>query len=190
MTKDELRKQYIAKRKSLSHKQIMIATDLLLIQFQNLHLPAIETVLSYRPLLSKQEIDMEHFESYLQLTNPSVEFCYPVSDLQNSSFQAIATDADTDFSMNGWGIEEPTSNIVVDPMDIDVVFVPLLSFDSKGFRVGYGKGFYDRFLAQCRPDAIKVGFSYFPPEEKIDDINNFDIPLNFGITPEKIYVFS
>lgn len=190
MTKQELRKIYTAKRKALSHKQIMIATDLLLIQFQKLHLPFVETVLSYRPIHSKQEIDMEPFESYLQLTNPSVEFCYPISDLKSNTFKAIGTNSETIFVINAWGIEEPKSDIFVDIESIDIVLLPLLTFDKKGGRVGYGKGFYDRFLAYCRPDVIKIGFSYFPPEEKISDVNAYDIPLNFGITPEDSYVFS
>ena len=189
MTKETLRKRYLEKRKALSHKQIMVATDLLLIQFQNLHLPALDTVLSYRPILSKQEIDMEHFESYLQLANPSVTFCYPVSNPQNLTFQAVATDTDTAFKINKWGIAEPDSDIARNPLEIDLAFIPLLAFDKKGFRVGYGKGFYDKYLSQCRPDIVKVGFSYFPPEEKISDVTGLDIPLDFGITPEEIYVF-
>lgn len=189
MTKSALRKEYLDKRKALSHKQVMLATDLLLIQFQNLHLPSLETVLSYRPIHSKQEIDMEHFESYLQIIHPSLTFCYPVSDLDDWSFKVVATDSDTEFTTNPWGIEEPQSKEIVDPKSIDLVFVPLLTFDKKGFRVGYGKGFYDKFLAQCRPDIVKVGFSYFPPIEKITDTNNLDVKLNFGITPEEIYVF-
>jgi len=190
MTKEELRKIYLEKRKALSHKQTMVETDLLLIQFQNLHLPSFENVLSYRAIASKQEIDMDIFESYLELTNPSTTFCYPVCDLQTCTLQAISTDSETAFSVNKWGIEEPQSNTILSPKDIDIVFVPFLAFDEKGFRVGYGKGFYDRFLSLCRPDVLKVGFSFFPPEKNISDVNDFDIPLHIGITPEKIYVFS
>ena len=75
------------------------------------------------------------------------------------------------------------------PAEIDLVFVPLLAFDKKGFRVGYGKGFYDKWLAGCRPDCIKVGFSYFEPVESIDDRHEFDVPLNLCITPHNVYVF-
>jgi 5-formyltetrahydrofolate cyclo-ligase len=55
--------------------------------------------------------------------------------------------------------------------------------------VGYGKGCYDRFLALCRPDIIKIGFSYFEPINEISDTDKFDIPLNYCITPERIYEF-
>ena len=70
-----------------------------------------------------------------------------------------------------------------------MVLVPLLNFDEEGNRVGYGKGYYDRFLAHCRPDCIKVGFSYFEPLDSIDDVHEYDIKLDYGITPGGIFVF-
>jgi 5-formyltetrahydrofolate cyclo-ligase len=69
------------------------------------------------------------------------------------------------------------------------VLVPLLAFDESGYRVGYGKGFYDRFLQQCRKDVLTVGFSYFDAIDKIEDTHQFDVPLNYCITPHRIYEF-
>ncbi len=89
-----------------------------------------------------------------------------------------------------WGILEPQSGIKIKSNQIDVVFVPLLIFDMQGHRIGYGKGYYDRFLAQCRKETIKVGLSYFDPIERIEDIQSHDIPINFGITRDRIYEFS
>jgi 5-formyltetrahydrofolate cyclo-ligase len=70
-----------------------------------------------------------------------------------------------------------------------MVIVPMLAFDRQGNRVGYGKGYYDSFLKQCRPDCIKVGVCYFEPIAQIDDAGDFDVPLNFCITPQQVYVF-
>ena len=89
-----------------------------------------------------------------------------------------------------WGIPEPQSGIKINSNQIDVVFVPLLIFDLQGHRIGYGKGYYDRFLAKCRKETIKVGLSYFDPIERIEDIQSHDIPINFGITRDRIYEFS
>ena len=89
-----------------------------------------------------------------------------------------------------WGILEPQSGIKINSNQIDVVFVPLLIFDLQGHRIGYGKGYYDRFLAKCRKETIKVGFSYFDPIERIEDIQSHDIPINFVITRDRIYEFS
>jgi 5-formyltetrahydrofolate cyclo-ligase len=98
-------------------------------------------------------------------------------------------DEHTVFQDNQYGIPEPTAGIEVTSDMIDVVFVPLLAFDKKGNRVGYGKGYYDRFLAGCRNDVITIGLSFFPPVLSIDDIDFFDKKLDFCITPECVYAF-
>ena len=95
----------------------------------------------------------------------------------------------TTIKKNDYNIPEPIDGIKVPPSKIEVVFVPLLVFDREGNRIGYGKGFYDRFLSNCNKDVIKVGVSFFEAEEKIEDTGNFDIPLDFCITPNYIYAF-
>ena len=52
------------------------------------------------------------------------------------------------------------TNLHFDHDQIDVVFVPLLIFDKQGHRIGYGKGYYDRFLSKCKKDTIKVGLAW------------------------------
>ena len=91
--------------------------------------------------------------------------------------------------LNSWGIMEPIEGENIKPTEIDMVIVPLLAFDKKGNRLGYGGGFYDRFLSQCRPDVMKIGLSFFSPEEEDLPNEDTDIPLNFCVTPSKIYEF-
>jgi 5-formyltetrahydrofolate cyclo-ligase len=98
-------------------------------------------------------------------------------------------DDETVLQPNRYDIMEPAGGKVVAEDQIDVVIVPLLSFDEKGNRVGYGKGFYDRFLSRCREDVIKIGLSFFDAGKRIDDTDEFDIPLTYCITPGKIYEF-
>jgi len=64
-----------------------------------------------------------------------------------------------------------------------------MAFDLKGYRIGYGAGFYDRFLEQCRPGILKVGLSHFPPLDQLIDTNDHDMKLDFCITPYKVYKF-
>ena len=72
---------------------------------------------------------------------------------------------------------------------IEVVFVPLLGYDLKGNRVGYGKGFYDRFLSECKPETLKIGLSFFEPEELITDVFVEDVKLDYCVTPKETYQF-
>ena len=85
--------------------------------------------------------------------------------------------------------KEPYNNIFNDPEEIDLILVPLLAFDTYGYRVGYGKGYYDKFLKECREDLVKIGFSYFDPVDVIDDINAFDVKLTYCITPNANFTF-
>lgn len=95
----------------------------------------------------------------------------------------------TPIKKNKWNIPEPIDGIEVPPSKIDVVFIPLLAFDKQGNRLGYGKGFYDKFLAECKPDVVKIGLSLFEAEDNKIDTLTTDIPLDFCVTPNSIYKF-
>ena len=95
----------------------------------------------------------------------------------------------TKIKKNSYNVPEPVDGLEVPDAKIDVVFVPLLAYDKQANRVGYGKGFYDNFLSKCKPETIKIGLSFFPPEEKIDDVSENDVKLDFCVTPEEIFEF-
>jgi 5-formyltetrahydrofolate cyclo-ligase len=163
--------------------------DLMLIQFQRVDLPFLQSVLSYWPIGENNEPNTHLFTEYLKFKNPDIRICYPVSHFTTLTMQAVATDIDTPFEKKNLNIHEPNGGIVVPATEIEMVFVPLLAFDQKGFRVGYGKGFYDKYLAECADDCIKTGFCYFEPVHSVDDRHGFDVPLDLCITPQNIYVF-
>ncbi|MFN3446520.1 MAG: 5-formyltetrahydrofolate cyclo-ligase, partial [Bacteroidia bacterium] len=85
-------------------------------------------------------------------------------------------------------IPEPKTEGVFDGK-IDMVLVPLLAFDEAGFRVGYGKGFYDDFFTSLNSDCIKIGVNFFPPCEEIDDLREKDIALDYLVTPAEVLSF-
>jgi 5-formyltetrahydrofolate cyclo-ligase len=95
----------------------------------------------------------------------------------------------TKFQKNEYNIYEPVDGLEVPVSKIDVVFVPLLAYDKKGNRVGYGKGFYDKFLSKCREDIIKIGLSFFEPEDAIAAVSETDIRLDYCVTPMTVYNF-
>jgi 5-formyltetrahydrofolate cyclo-ligase len=190
MTKKELRILYRDKRAALSEKERLRMDDLLLVQFQKLSLPPhVSTLLSYWPLKQHTEVNTNLFTDYLLFRIPGLQLAYPVCDFTNSSMKALLVNDDTEFKLNQYGIAEPIDGIEINPAELDMVLVPLLAFDVNGYRVGYGKGFYDRFLARCNSDVLKIGFSFFDPVPLIAGIDRFDVPLSIGITPDKIYEF-
>jgi 5-formyltetrahydrofolate cyclo-ligase len=88
-----------------------------------------------------------------------------------------------------WGIQESASTDLIPTHELDMVLIPLLVFDARGNRVGYGKGFYDKLLSACRRDAQRIGISLFDGVERIDDVNSFDEPLHYCVTPDTVIRF-
>jgi 5-formyltetrahydrofolate cyclo-ligase len=189
MTKNHLRSIYKKKRIEISESEKLKLDDLLLIQFQSFDFTGIQLLLSYWPMENHSEPNVELMARYLRLMLPEMQIAYPEIDASDYSMQAILTDEDTDFKINNWGITEPIGTNIIPNYQVDLIFIPLLAFDERGYRVGFGKGYYDRYLAKCKPETIKMGFSYFEPVAQIADTNQFDVPLNYCITPQHIYEF-
>jgi len=189
MTKKDLRNLYRERRNTLSSKEKLKLDDLLLIRFQQLYFEDVHVLFTYWPKANAQEPNTHLFSGYLRHTISSLQITYPVTDHANYTMNAIRINEDTVYHTNGYGLTEPKDGELIEPADIDLIFVPLLVCDICGHRVGYGKGFYDRYLVQCREDSMKIGFSYFEPVEKIDDSDAFDVPLNYCVTPVKVYEF-
>jgi 5-formyltetrahydrofolate cyclo-ligase len=191
MKKFELRKYYLSKRKAISAEEMAIKsqqiTDLF---FQKFDLSTIKNIHTFLPIIKHNEIDTFLIIRYLQQNSPQINIVIPKiipekSELENYLFN------EKDLIENPWGILEPSgeNSIKILPEQIDLVIIPLLIFDKNGNRVGYGKGFYDRFLQQCKPETLKIGLCLEEPIEMIEDVNEFDVKMDFCITPNKIYEF-
>ena len=189
MLKKDARKLFRDKRNALTETEKLKADDLLLIQFQTVDLPFLQAAFSYWPIEENNEPNTHLFTEFLRFRNPEIKLAYPVSDFATRTMTAIAVDIDTDFTKRELDIFEPDEGEPLLPEELDLVMIPLLAFDITGNRVGYGMGFYDKYLAGCREDCIKVGFSYFEPLDIISDCTEFDVPLNLCITPQNVYVF-
>ena len=189
MIKKELRELYRTKRRELSESDRMRMDDLMLIQFQTVSLPFLQYLFSYWPIEENHEPNTHLFTEFLRFRNPELKIAYPVIDPTSITMNAIFTDVDTPFEKTGFNLFEPQKGELVLPEQLELVFVPLLCADQQGYRVGYGKGYYDKYLSECRPECLKVGFSYFEPIVAISDKAEFDVPLDLCITPGATYVF-
>ena len=189
MLKEEARRIYRNKRMELGEAERSKLDDLMLICFQKLELHFLHSILSYYPIAENNEPDTQIFTSFLQFRNPAVEIAYPRMNKGERNMDAVAASEDSAFIKGKFNVPEPVSDHILTPESFDLVFVPMLICDSFGYRVGYGKGFYDQYLAKCRNECIKIGLSYFQPIDKLEDKEQFDIPLNICITPQQAYVF-
>ena len=136
MLKAEARKLYKERRGALSVMDRVKLDDLLLIQLQTIQLPFITFLLSYWPIEHNHEPNTHLFTDYLEFQNPDLIICYPKSNFQDQTMQSVQTNDDTRFRKNEYDLYEPEEGVVVNPAGLDMIFVPLLSFDKKGFRIG------------------------------------------------------
>ncbi len=189
MTKEALRKIYKEKRNGISGRDNERWTDLILINFQKLDLPFINCVHTYLPIENQNEVDTENIIRYLKFKNPGLIVVVPKINLSAGEMKHYIFNDDVEMAANSFGIVEPVMGEKIMADEIDLVLTPLLAFDKCGNRIGYGKGFYDKFFPQCNKNVIRVGLSFFEAEEIIDDINPFDMPLHYCITPQSVYKF-
>ena len=189
MTKSELRKEYKKRRNNLSiHDQATLNEQL----FEKLRLLDWENytyIHVYLTLERFNEPDTTRLIKWLREFHPHIQLVISKSDFTNGSMQNYILNDQTELIENSYGILEPTEGDLVDELLIDLVFVPLLVVDIEGNRVGYGKGFYDRFLSKCRTDIKSYGISFFEPVQRISDVEEWDRRLTHCITPLHIYSF-
>ena len=187
MKKLELRPKYKALRKQLSGSEIEEMS--LAIANKLLTLPIWEKTYFhiFLPIKEHHEVNTE-FILHL-LSGKDKEIIISKSDFETRKMTHFLLTDNTRIKKNEYNIPEPVDGIEVPSHKIEVVFIPLLAFDTIGHRVGYGKGFYDKFLNECKPQTIKIGLSFFEAEELIEDVFEGDVQLDYCVTPEKIYSF-
>ncbi len=176
MNKNELRKINKEKRRSLL-KETVIEKSKKASEFfldSDIYKKA-KVIMLYYPL--GNETDTSDIFKKAQEDNKTV--VYPITDVKTNELTAVIADNETKFSKGGYSVFEPKSKNVVDKSLIDVVIVPGIAFDKSGYRVGFGKGCYDRFLENI--NAIKIGFCYdFQITDKIL-VDEYDICMNYLI---------
>ena len=187
MNKKELRAKYKKLRQELSideieDKSLAIANRILQLDIWD------KTY--FHLYLTIEELKEVETEFILQvLAGYDKEILVSKCDFESCGMTNYLLTDNTKFQKNQYNIYEPVNGIEVPNSKIEVVFVPLLAYDKKGNRVGYGKGFYDKFLSLCNEETIKVGLSFFEPEETIEDVFETDMRLDYCVTPTTSYDF-
>ena len=147
----------------------------------------------FLPLLARNELDTWEIIRWVWGEALPLRLAAPVVQADGTSLRHYELTPDTPLLTSRWGIAEPTATSATEvlPPQLDAVLVPLLYCDRTGQRVGYGGGFYDRFLAQCRPGTAFIGLNVLnePPGLPIADAELTDIPLTACITPGGVWKF-
>ncbi|HET8887064.1 MAG TPA: 5-formyltetrahydrofolate cyclo-ligase [Salinimicrobium sp.] len=187
MKKPQLREKYLKLRlrmtaEEIEEQSLLIANKLLELRIWDLNFYHL-----FLTITEKKEIDTEPILHILQGKDKNIVLSR--CNVNTGTLHNFLLTDNTIIKKNKWNIPEPVNGVEVPSEQIDVVFVPLMAYDKEGNRIGYGKGFYDNFLATCRENVIKIGLSFFDPEPHISEVYASDIALDFCVTPTQIFHF-
>jgi 5-formyltetrahydrofolate cyclo-ligase len=190
MDKTELRSQFLTRRGSLSKAEItqrsrQVASNL----FTHFDLSKIRCIHVFLTMKDRKEVDTSLIIDRIWRSHPQITTVVPRINRKEKKMECAVYDPMSRLIPNFWGIFEPLNTRVFPDSSVDVVIVPLIAFDKQGNRVGYGGGYYDKFLALCRSDCLKIGVSLFDPVDRIDGIADYDIRLDHCVTPDKVWSF-
>jgi 5-formyltetrahydrofolate cyclo-ligase len=187
MKKTAYRKIFKAKRKELSREEIDLysadITQHLLFHFE-LTGKHIHTFVS---IDGKKEINTRFLVNQLFAIDCKVSTS--ITHLSPDYLEHTRIFSHTKYGFDSFGIPTPQEIVPVKETDFDVVIVPLLCVDQHGNRIGYGKGFYDRFLSKCKPECVFIGLSLFAPVDERFEIEPWDVSLHYCVTPTEVISF-
>jgi 5-formyltetrahydrofolate cyclo-ligase len=187
MLKSQIRKQALQQRNALTAEELTLLSNQLLGQFKKLDLSTIKSIHIFLPIIVKKEPDTFLIIDWLEKHHPHIEIVVPKADFDSSLMNHFTYAGRDALLHNHYNIPEPQNAkpFIGTP---DMAIIPLLAFDLEGYRVGYGKGFYDRFLQNL--NTQKIGLSFFDAVGKINDVHLNDIRLDKCITPNGIVEFN
>lgn len=190
LTKANLRRAALAHRQALPTAEIahrsQQLSDLL---FQHFPVAEWRWLHVFLPIAARNEPDTWRIIRRVWAEGLAARLAVPVVPAAGGLLRHYELRPETPLHLNRWGIPEPESEenaeTEVAASAFDAVLVPLLAVDATGHRVGYGAGYYDRFLAQCRPTTLFIGLSVLTdaPVPRIADVHSGDVLLTAYLTP-------
>ncbi|MBT27446.1 MAG: 5-formyltetrahydrofolate cyclo-ligase [Flavobacteriaceae bacterium] len=186
LSKIEARVKYKNLRKHLTESEILYMSVDIANNLLKLNIWELKTFHLFMTKDENKEVDTKPIFDIL--IGKEKEIIIPKININRNSLDSYIFDEKTVFSLDKLMIPEPVNGILFNGK-IDVVILPLLAYDLDGNRIGYGKGFYDKFISNLKSEPLKIGVSYFSPEKSLE-FNNHDINLDYCITPNKIFSFS
>lgn len=187
MNKALARKNFKLKRLELTSSELKEFSRKIIFQLTNEFNFSEKLVNIFLPIQKFNEIDLSPLID--EVLSRKGLICINKTDFKNHSITPYLYSAKIKLEISDFGVPEPSNGTVISPKEINYVIVPLLACDKHGYRVGYGKGFYDAFLSQCNEKTTFIGVNHFNDLVQIDNIEEHDIPIHYLVTPEKVYKF-
>ncbi|WP_138429485.1 5-formyltetrahydrofolate cyclo-ligase [Fodinibius saliphilus] len=181
--KEELRSRLLEARESITAKAFSHGSKHIIGSLKDK--PAFleaDVIHCYVSMNSRGEVDTHHLLK--ELLNSDKDVIVPISNFADHTLSHIRLDSFDQLKENKWGVLEPDEGEEVSIDQVDLVVVPMVGGDECANRIGYGKGFYDRFLKDV--SALKIGLCFEQNIVPKLPVEEFDIPLDHIITEERI----
>ncbi len=182
MSKIRVRKETLTARTAISLQELVEKSEIITDLFLNSDIyKEANTIMAY--LDFRNEVKTEKIIKTAIADGKQVVIPISVVETRQLILSEIIN-YDIELEQGAYGILEPKKEFIreTDPNVVDVVLIPGVAFDERGYRVGYGAGYYDRFLERVRPDTKKVALSF----EMQIVVNAFedthDVPVDMIIT--------
>ncbi|MBX7127461.1 MAG: 5-formyltetrahydrofolate cyclo-ligase, partial [Cyclobacteriaceae bacterium] len=162
MIKQELREQYLARRFDLTEPEYDVLNVGLAEQFfRHINLQTAKVIHVFLPMLDRREPNTWKIIETIKAEHPHVTLVVP--RMKGDMLEHLVYEGHEQLVKGKWNVPEPKGGLPVPVSALDIVLVPMLICDVAGNRVGYGKGYYDRFLVGCRKNTLKIGVTHFKP---------------------------
>ncbi len=187
--KDVIRRKLMQQRQSLQAAYVNDASQKIVNHLINL-VPwnKVRCLHTYAPIESKKEVDTWPLLRYVWEHQPHVTALAPT--IVKQQMINVAVDTKTKWHKNKLGVPEPT-NAPVSVLfhQFDIIIVPAVGFDKNGYRLGYGQGYYDKFLTN-QPHATTIGLAYANSEVKLGlPVEPHDVRLDCVVTEDGVLEF-
>lgn len=182
--KQEMRQAMLARRLTLTDAEREQAAEQALQQAQTL-LTGSERVMLYAPF--RGELDTLVLARWL--LEQGGEVVLPLTDKATRQLTPALVNSLDSLRPAAYGILEPIpgSYRIVEPASLRAVIVPGAAFDLKGYRIGYGGGYYDRFLPQVAPTCLTIGYGYDWQLVEAVAFDPWDHPLRYVVTDQRCW---
>lgn len=182
MNKENLRTELKNERKALTHQEILALSRKIEKNLFTLdEINNSSAVMVYNAAFNEPRT----LRITQKLLNDGKRVFLPITSITDRKITPSEMFDDDEFKVGAYGILEPKKERPTDKSEIDVVLLPGMGFDRNGNRMGFGGGYYDRFLQDYA--GIKIGICYsFQIVEKIPT-QSTDIPVDFIVTENEVY---
>jgi len=186
VSKSELRKAVLRARRALSPAEVAeksaLVIEKVLLMKEYLQADTIMVYLDFRNEVQTGPLVRHSLSAGKRVT-------VPLTDTANHKLiPSLLQNFPGDLQPGTWGILEPKPDCLryVDPTEIDLVFVPGVAFDLSGNRLGYGGGFYDRFLLQTGPHTFFIALAFELQVKPCVYPDVHDIPVHWVVTENRL----